>query len=437
MENFSAALEEKKRFKKQAWMTLLGFAVTYGFVYNGRFNLEIALPLMQGEFGWSKTEVGIITSAIYWGYAWGNFINGRLSEIVGPKKFIIGGIILTVLTNWLVSFCKSYEIIAILWLINGYFQSMIWAPGMSLLSKWWPSNKRGFAAGLAHGFSGIAHIILWQSVFITNILIPQWGWRGLFRIPVSFLMIMAVVFWIIVKEKPEDIGLDDYIESDNELRKKQEKYEKLDKETGKFFPYICLFSQWRFCIWCIISALASICRYGLLTWIPLYFVKQMDIQVKTGIFSSLILPLGMAMGTFIVPWSTDRLFGKNRAPAIIIFGALSALMVFIFPSMKTTTTVTMAVFWSGFFLYGINGVLWPYSIDVGTKVYAGTAAGILDWAAYIGAAVQAIIFRHILEKTNNWEYIFASIAMLCIIMVILAILVIEQSIISNESCNER
>ncbi|WP_208985019.1 hypothetical protein [Maledivibacter halophilus] len=44
----------------------------------------------------------------------------------------------------------------------------------------------------------------------------------------------------------------------------------------------------------------------------------MDIRVKTVIFSSLILLR-----------STDKLFGKNRSPAVIIFGALSALMVTI------------------------------------------------------------------------------------------------------------
>jgi sugar phosphate permease len=426
MNNIDTMQKFDQKFKKYSWMTLLGFALTYAFVYNGRFNLEIALPLMKNDLGLSKIEIGIIASTIYWGYACGNFINGRLGEILGPKKFIMAGIILTILTNWIVSLSNSSTMIAILWCINGYFQSMIWAPGMSLLSRWWPSNKRGFAAGFAHSFSGLAHIVLWASVIVTFKIVHQREWRELFRIPVSFLLIISMFYWIMVNESPKDVGLMDYEEIDQNISEKEKLYRRLNNEKGKLFPYKCLFSQWRFCIWCIISALASICRYGLLTWIPLYFAEQMDIQIRTGIFDSLMLPLGMAMGTFIVPWSTDRLFGKNRSPAVIIFGALSALMVFIFPSMKTATTVTIALFWSGFFLYGINGVLWPYSIDVGTRVFAGTAAGILDWAAYMGAAVQAMVFGFILQITNKWEYVFVSIAILCIVMVVLAIIVDEQ-----------
>lgn len=427
MDGLRATEEERNKFKKYAWFTLLGFSFMYAFVYNGRFNMELALPFMGEELNLSKIQVSIITSTLYWSYAFGNFINGRFSEIVGCKRFIMAGILLTVMTNWLVSLCNSFIMITILWGANGFFQSMIWAPGISLIARWWSSGKRGFAAGLAHGFSGLAHIILWVSILITGRVFPKWGWRGFFIIPVSLLFIMSFVYWFMSKEKPSDIGLEDYNEKNEDVLKREESYKKLNVINGKFFGYICLFKQWRFCIWCFISALASISRYGLLTWIPFYYAEKMHININTGIFSTLVLPIGMALGTFVVPWVTDRYFSENRAIAVIICGAMSALMVFIFPSMTTTTTATIAIFWAGFFVYGINGVIWSYAMDVGTRVFAATAAGILDWAAYMGAAVQATFFGYMLHITNNWAYVFATIASLCILIIVLGIIVNQQT----------
>lgn len=420
------ALGRKRGFKQYAWFTLLGFSLMYGFVYNGRFNMEWALPMMVKELGWSKREVGFIASLVYWGYSVGNFINGRLGEIFGCKRFILVGILLTTMTNWIVSFSTSIFTIALLWGANGYFQSMIWAPGMGLISRWWPNDRRGFAAGFAHGFSGIAHIILWLSILLTRWMVPSWGWKGFFRIPVTLLLMMVPFYWMMSKEKPGDVGLTEYEEKDREIRRKEESYRLIRIQKSKLFPYRCLFSQWRFCIWCLISALASVARYGLLTWIPLYYAEQMQLHMKTGAFHTLILPTGMAMGTFLVPWATDKFFGKNRAPGVIVCGALSALLVFIFPSMTTRITVAMSIFWAGFFVYGINGVLWPYAMDAGTRVFACTAAGILDWAAYMGAAVQAVVFGLILDKTGKWAYVFVSIAILCVLIVILGIVVTEQ-----------
>ncbi|QZY56087.1 MFS transporter [Crassaminicella profunda] len=426
MKNTKVVQGESLKFKRYAWFTLVGFSFMYAFVYNGRFNMELALPLMDKELHMTKTEIEILTAILYWTYAFGNFVNGRLGEIFGCKRFIMAGVILTVLTNWIVSMSTSIRIIIILWGLNGFFQSMIWAPGISLIAQWWPSEKRGFATGFAHGFSGMAHIILWFSTMVTMGIFPQYGWRGFFVIPVIFLFIMSFVYWFMSKEKPRAMNLCDDEGEDEICLERERVYKKLDLKEGKMFPYKCLFTQWQFCVWCVISALASITRYGLLTWIPLYYTKKMHMPIKTGIFSTLVLPMGMALGTFIVPWATDRIWGRNRAIAIIICGALSALMVFIFPSMMTSTTAIITIFWSGFFLYGINGVIWAYSIDVGTRVFAGTAAGILDWAAYMGAAVQAMFFGYILQRTDSWAYVFAAIAMMCILMVILGIITIRQ-----------
>ena len=51
--------------------------------------------MMEG-LGWSKSDFGILTGALFWTYGIGQFVNGRLSEIVGPAKFVIASVVLSV-----------------------------------------------------------------------------------------------------------------------------------------------------------------------------------------------------------------------------------------------------------------------------------------------------------------------------------------------------
>ena len=145
-------------------------------------------------------------------------------------------------------------------------------------------------------------------------------------------------------------------------------------------------------------------------------------EVKQGIVSSVVLPVGMALGTFIVPWVSDRAGKNGRLPAVIVCAAVAAVSVFVFPSLTSVPAAAMGLFIAGFFVYAINGLVWAFSTDIGARVFSGTAAGTLDWAAYMGAALQAIIYGRILDTTGNWNIVFFSISAICVLMVILALI---------------
>ena len=125
------------KFNKYAWKLLLSFGFVYLFFYNGRQNINLVMTQMADDFGTTTSAIGIISSSLFWCYAFGQLINGRLSTYFGYKKFMIVGIIMSTIMNILISFQSSIVIIAIFWGLNGYFQSMVWANGIGVLNKWW------------------------------------------------------------------------------------------------------------------------------------------------------------------------------------------------------------------------------------------------------------------------------------------------------------
>ena len=198
---------ESKLFKKYAWKMLLSFGFVYLFFYNGRQNINLVMTEMADDFGSTTSSIGILSSSLFWCYAFGQLINGRLGSYFGYKKFMIIGIVMSTIMNILISYQNSIVIIAILWGLNGYFQSMVWANGIGVLNKWWSKKKRGFATGIATAFSGLAQVITYLSVSLCIGLFPKLGWRAGFRFPMIPIIFLLIPFCVLFKEKPEDVGL--------------------------------------------------------------------------------------------------------------------------------------------------------------------------------------------------------------------------------------
>lgn len=414
--------KDYQKFTRYGWSVLLAFSVLYCFLYCGRQNLSFVIPMMIKEEGWSALQLGVLSSVQFWTYAFGHLVNGRLGEIVGLNKLIILGMILSAVLNLIIGFQSDLMMITILWGLNGYVQSMLWSPGMALLANWWPSNKRGFATGFANAFSGLGSVITAFVVSYSLGLFSDLGWKGAFIGPAISMLAVVAVYPFFVREKPQDVGLKDYIDSNKKIESNNDELKEIVNTKGKLYPYLYLFKQWKFDLWLIIIACSNIARYGLLTWIPTYYVEVFNLDIEAGIIGSIVCPLGMALGALIIPWLSDHIWTENRLPWVIISSIASAVTVFCFMNTQLGIVASILLFFAGFFIYGINSLVWAFATDIGGRIFSGTATGILDCAAYIGASLQSIVFGGLIAKGGNWNLVFYSIIVVLIIMIVASLL---------------
>lgn len=413
---------EYVRFNNTAWIVLFAFSILYCILYCGRQNLSFAMPVMMAEEGWTTLQLGILSSIQFWTYAFGHLINGRLSEIIGVNKIIVLGMILSALVNIIIGFQSELWVIVLLWGVNGFVQSMLWSPGMALLANWWPSKKRGFAIGFANAFSGLGTVATAFAVSFSFAVLSDLGWRAAFCGPGVIMLVVAFLYPFFAKEKPSDIGLSEYVDSNEVMEATDNELKDIIETRGKLYPYIYLLKQWKFDLWIVIIACSSIARYGLLTWIPTYFVQVHQVDIDAGIIGSIVCPLGMAAGALVIPWLSDKLWAQNRRTWVIISSLMSAAAVFGFMNVGPGFTASALLFLAGFFIYGINSLVWAFATDIGGRSFSGTASGVLDCAAYIGASVQALFFGGVLENSNNWTLVFACIIGVLLVMVAAAFL---------------
>ena len=407
------------KFKKHGWLMLISFGLTYLFFYNGRQNINLVMTQMAEGLGSTTAALGVVSSALFWCYAFGQLINGRLGALFGYKRFMMIGIIASAIINVVISFQSSITVIAILWGLNGFFQSTVWANGLGVLNKWWPKDKRGFASGLTTAFSGMAQVVTYLTILLCMDWNPNWGWRAAFRYPMVPMVLMLIAFAAFFKEKPEDAGLAPFEEPDAAAAKRDEEIATEINRKGYLYPYKVLFTEPKVLVFCLISAIAGIGRYGLLTWIPTYFTEALGLSIKDGIFSSILLPFGQACAMFVFPLITDKVFKGKREPMLILASVVTFLGMLCFPFIKSQLPASIMLFVLGVFAM-VTGVIWAIAGDMGGRAFSSTIVGVLDWAVYMGAAVQAIVFGFV-KDTFGWPAIFVTIGSLYILLLILTL----------------
>ena len=418
--------QEYKKFRRYGVRYLLLFSLLYCFLYCIRLNLSGAGSVMMSQLHWTSAQIGILTGTMFWTYGAAQLLTGRLSELLGTSRFVVLSVLLSAGANILLGFQSSLVIMAILWGLNGLFQAMAWAPGIAALTNWWQGNRRGFATGFAQAFSGFGQAAATLAVALAFVVMPAQGWRAAFWVPAAFPLAALIFFILFTKESPEKIGLPAYRESDPEREKSENELRALLTEKGKMYPFRYLLSDKKFWLWIMIAFLVGLARYGLITWIPMYFTDRFSMDVTGGLLRSLTLPVGMGVGSLVVPWLTDRFCPTNRLPAVIVSalaGAASvAGIIFLDPRIAVQgVLLQVLLFAAGFFIYAINGVAWAYATDIGGRVFSGTSSGILNFSAYMGAAVQSFVYGFLL-RSLGWTMVFVSVAVLCGVVALLGVL---------------
>lgn len=423
---FGYGEKEYRKFKKYAWIYLLMFSVLYCFQYCTRLNIGSATPYLI-EAGWTEATIGILTGTLFWTYGIGQLFSGRLSELVGPARFIVAAVILSAAANFLVATqsSDSVVILAVLWGANGLFQSMSWTPGIATLAKWWPGKSRGFATGFANAFSGFGQVAAYATVLAAYAWFPSCGWKAGFVFPACISLAVLLVYLLFVKTTPKQIGLSDYREENEEKSETEKRMQEIVLSKGALYPYKYILSNKGFLIWIAIAFSVGLARYGLSTWIPLYFTQH-GMSAVSSVASSMILPIGMGIGTLVIPWMTDRFCPNNRLPAAVIsaiIAAVTTLVIFTLDASRGSQLVLVEIllFVSGFCIYAINGIMFTYASDFGGRVFSGTCSGILNFSAYLGAAVQSVIYGFILDN-GGWGIVFISIAAFDLAVAVLGIL---------------
>ena len=394
-----------RSFHRWKWRVLLAFAFFYLFLYLGRFNFWPVAPLVKDELSLTYIEIGLINALLLWGFGLGDLVHGRLAEVYGLRLWVLLGALLTVVFNWVASFGTTAMSIAIPWGINGFVNAACWAPGLSMISQWWPRRDRGMAMGIVGTATGGAMLVMW---WITGWVGIEFGWRAAFRYPPLLILLMGLAFYFLSRDRPADVGLPEYLEED-EVSAKPEAVP--EEQLRGFGPYRELLSNPRFHLASHVKGLENVVRYGLTTWVPIYYFEAGGLSIESTVLLTVLLPVGYLLAPPVSGIISDRLLNSARRPMVLAscFISTGALIgIALAPPSNVYLGAVLLL------IGGISMGLSPMStvaIDMAGRRMAGTAVGLLDAHGYAYAGLQAIIFSLVLDMSGSpWPIVFLAMA---------------------------
>jgi len=397
---------EDVRKKLNYWRkrVFISLWLAYASFYLCRVNISIAIPGILEEYNITKTAMGAVLSALFFAYAVGQFINGQLGDKFGARKLLTFGAIVSAILNLIFPVLPGVvSLLALVWGLNGYFQSMGWSPSTKTIGNWFPIKMRGKIAGLFGSCYQWGNAASWA---LAGLVVGMFGWRYAFWIPAIVFIIFAIQWFISGRNAPEEVGLptvEDCHEGVMEMRECRE-----DEHLGFKYTLKTVLTDPR--IWMAGFSLfgLNIIRYGFMNWAPTYMFEVEKATISTVAYKAVVMPLAGSIGALFAGWASDKFFKSRRAPIVVLMLIGLAAFTILYPQLKHFHWIWSLLCLSaiGFTIYGPHVmVVTTIPIDYASRKAAASATGFIDSLGYFGASLTGVISGFLIDK-YGWNAAF-------------------------------
>lgn len=407
-------------YKRLRWQVFLGVFIGYAGYYLVRKNFSLVMPDLV-ELGYSKGELGIISSAISIAYGLSKFLSGSVSDRSNARIFLSLGLVLSALTIFSLGtipvLTSSVTIMFILLFINGWFQGMGWPPCGRVMVHWFSTKERGTMMSIWN----IAHNVGGGLIGPLAILgVALFGdWQSKLYFPAMIAIFIAFIAWLLVRDTPQSCGLPNIETYKHDFPKDyEEKYEKEFSTKEIFFTYV--FNNRLLWLIAIANVMIYLVRYGILDWAPTYLKEAKGFSMQESGWAYFAYEYAGIPGTLLCGWISDKVFKGRRAPAIIIYMLLVFIAILVYwknpPGHVLIDNIALIAI--GFLIYGPVMLIGVQALDLVPKKAAGTAAGLTGLFGYLGGALFANIGVGFLVDEWGWDAAFILFLAACVLAII-------------------
>ena len=350
--------------------------------------IALFLPVIRKGLGMSFTQAGALSSAGSLAYASMQIPSGYLADCFGPKRsFFIGvlGASTLFLTFGLVS--EYWQALANQTLA-GFFRALLFAPGLTLLTAWFPPDRRATAMGLTTTGGLMGTLIL---AIVGPLLVAEFGWRFPFIAFSLAGILSALVFLRFGKESPRT--------------SEQRKVSIL--EVFKLFRYRLMW------LCGIIQFIRLACAQGIMFWLPSLLVDEKGLSLQVAGLIVALRALLTAPSNVLGGYASDKL----RNPPVVIGLSLLVLAITtpLFVVVNNTIVLVTLIAINAVFVQLYFGPLFAVPGEVlGTRTM-GMSIGFSNFFANMGAFSFAYLLGILKDATGSFESGFYAIGGACVI----------------------
>lgn len=369
--------------------------IVYCVSYVGRLNYSAAMTVMINEGTLNSEQAGFIGMFYFFTYGIGQFINGFLGDKVSPKKMILAGLGVSAAANAGMGLSSHFMSMACMWGINGYFQSMIWAPIIRIFAEMLHEYDK-LRCSVNIQSSSVAGTLI--AYLLSAILLATRQWQSVFFMAAALLLAVAAIFGFGFQKVL--IYANRHARPAKTVSTKEE-IPSAPPKRGSFWKLL-IHSEILFIL--VPTIIHGILKDGVTAWVPTYISESFDLAPSFSVLLTTVLPIINLSGAYI-GWQVYRRTKKNLAKTNMFFFATAAISLFVLlrhgRASVFLTIILLAVITSS--MMAINTLtisVYPLKFEKQQRV--SSASGFLNAMAYIGSAFSTFAIG-ILVEYRGWH----------------------------------
>ena len=363
------------------WFIYTVLALAYFFVYFHRLSISVVATDLLEDFQTNAGVIGLLGAIYFYCYAIMQIPAGLLSDSVGPRKTVTFSLAVAAVGSILFGFAPSIGWAVVGRILVGFGVSMVFIPTMKALSQWYRVREFATMAGFLNAVGGIGVL---AATWILALMTSAYGWRLSFKLIGVATLVLVVLAWIFVRNRPSDKGWPSMAEIDEApAQRGPEKIPLLEGlrtvVTEKYF--------WPLALWFFFE-LGVFFGFGGIWGGPylehVYELKKSEAGAILG-----TLAWGMIVGSPLLSFLSDRVFFSRKRVIMVCSAVVLAEFIFLnlFPAGLPT-----AVLYVVFLLLAVSSsavvvIAFTTSKELFPIAIAGTAVGMVNLFPFLGGAV--------------------------------------------------
>jgi sugar phosphate permease len=408
------------------WLIFAILALSYVLVYFHRLCTAVVAEDIRIGLDVTGDLVGLFGSAYFYPYALMQLPAGLLSDSWGPRKTITVFFGVAFAGSIILGFSNSILTALLGRTIVGIGVSMLFVPTMKILAEWFRAREFAGMTGILVAMGGVGSIIATRPLAELSDLV---GWRGSFLIVGTATLVIGILVWLLVRDRPADKGWPSPLDDVPNTKEKISLIDGVKTVLGSA-------SFWPLALWFFFCCAVFFSFIGL--WGGPYYmhVYNMDNTQAGGILA--FSAFGMIVASPLYSIVSNRIV-KGRKP-VIIFASFMTVLITACLVMYTDQlpkpalyglTFLMGVFTNAIVVIGFTTAkeLFPVSI-------AGTSTGLVNLFPFLGGALLQPVMGKILEmggKTADGGFTVEAYKNAFIVMVVCAVLAFICSLFITET----
>lgn len=396
-------------------------ALAYFFVYFHRVSPSVMAPELTTAFGIGASGLGLFSSMYFWAYAIGQLPSGIMADRLGIRLTIAIFVGVAGVGALIFGMASGFNMALVGRFLVGFGVGFVYVPAMRFLADWFKSNEFATYSGILLGIGNVGALAAAAPLVV---LMGSIGWRSSMTSVGIASIVIAVLCFLIIRNKPSDIGGASPAQMEGRPETKASTSFSIGEAIGmtvrswNVWTIIVLFFVWYGTIMAFQGLWAS-------PWLMNVYGMT---KAEAGKFITLI-PIGMIVGCPLSGVIADKILKSKYK--VVVMGVVGAIAVWI-PMVFMIDKLSPGMLSVLMFLYGyFNGhfvVMYANLKENVEPAIQGTATGFLNTFVFVGGALFQQITAAIVAKAPVVDKViatsgFKSAFIFCLVALLVAVAV--------------